>query len=64
MYETNVNATILKEYLSFLIKEGLVEYTTEKRKATFSITPYGLKVLKYFREEKKVLPTMKPTIIP
>jgi predicted transcriptional regulator len=66
IYEVNVNPSILKEYLSFLIKQGLVEeYTTAKKRVAFSITPHGITVLKYFREVKQVLPIigMKSTFI-
>jgi predicted transcriptional regulator len=58
-YEANVNSSILKEHLSFLIKQDLVEeYTTEKKRDAFSITPNGITVLKYFREVKQVLPKL------
>jgi predicted transcriptional regulator len=56
IYEANVNSNILKGYLSFLIKQGLVkEYTTGNLTA-FSITPCGITVLKYFEEVKQVPP--------
>jgi predicted transcriptional regulator len=56
-YEANVNSSILKEYISFLIKQGLVEeYTTGKKRVAFGITPHGIAVLKYFRVVKQVLP--------
>jgi len=57
IYEANVNSSILKEYLSFLIKQGLVEeYTTGKKRVAFIITSHGIAVLKYFRVVKQVLP--------
>ena len=56
-YEANVNSSILKEYLSFLIKQGLVEeYTTGKKRVAFIITPHGIAALKFFRVVKQVLP--------
>jgi predicted transcriptional regulator len=57
MYEANVNFSILKAYLSFLVKQGLVEkYSTGRKGLAFSITPYGINVLNYFGELKQVLP--------
>jgi predicted transcriptional regulator len=40
MYKANVNCSVLKEYLDFLIKQGLVEERTiGKRRVVFAITP-------------------------
>jgi predicted transcriptional regulator len=56
-YEANVNSSILKEYLSFLIKQGLVEEnTTGKKRVAFIITSHGIGVLKYFGVVEQVLP--------
>jgi predicted transcriptional regulator len=57
MYKANVNCNVLREYLDFLIKQGLVEekIATKERKF-FMITQRGVTVLKYFRELKDVLP--------
>ena len=50
-YKSNVNGNMLKEYLVFLIKQGLVEEgTVKKSHAVFSITPRGITVLNFFQE--------------
>ena len=60
MYKANVNCSVLKEYLDFLIKQGLVEERTiGKRRVVFAVTQRGITVLKYFRELKQVLPIVE-----
>jgi predicted transcriptional regulator len=60
MYKANVNCSVLKEYLDFLMKQGLVEERTiGKRRVVFAITQRGVTVLKYFRELKQVLPIVE-----
>jgi predicted transcriptional regulator len=60
MYKANVNCSVLKEYLDFLIKQGLVEERTiGKRRVVYVITQKGITVLKYFRELKQVLPIVE-----
>jgi predicted transcriptional regulator len=60
MYKANVNCSVLKEYLDFLIKQGLVEERTiGKRRVVFAVTQRGITVLKYFRELKEVLPIVE-----
>ena len=60
MYKANVNCKILKEYLDFLIKQGLVEENTiGKARVVFSVTQRGIIVLKYFRELRQVLPIVE-----
>jgi predicted transcriptional regulator len=57
MYKANVNCKILKEYLGFLIKQGLIEERiVGKSKVVYANTPRGTTVLKYFRELNKALP--------
>jgi len=57
MYKANVNCSILKEYLEFLIKQGLVEERKlEKRRVAYAITERGVTVLKHFKEFEQVLP--------
>jgi predicted transcriptional regulator len=57
MYKANVNCSILKKYLEFLIKQELVEEKTiGERRVVYVITERGIKVLKYFRELSQVLP--------
>jgi predicted transcriptional regulator len=60
MYKANVNCSVLKEYLDFLMKQGLVEErTVGKRRVVYNITQRGITVLKYFRELKQVLPILE-----
>jgi predicted transcriptional regulator len=62
MYKANVNCKMLKEYLDFLIKQGLVEEKILRRqKIVYSITQRGVTVLKQFRELKDVLPIGEET---
>jgi predicted transcriptional regulator len=57
MYKANVNCSVLKEYLGFLIKQGLVEERTiVKARIVFAVTQRGITVLKYFHELEHVLP--------
>jgi len=60
MYKANVNCSVLKEYMDFLIKQGLVEERTiGKRRVVFAVTRRGITVLKYFKELKQVLPIVE-----
>ena len=60
MYKANVNCSVLKEYLDFLIQQNLVEEkTVGKKRIVYAITENGLKVLKYFRKLKTMLPVME-----
>ena len=60
MYKANVNCSVLKEYLDFLMKQQLVEERPlGKRRIVYAITQRGLMVLKYFRELKQVLPILE-----
>lgn len=60
MYKANVNCSVLKEYLDFLMKQSLVEERiVGKARVVFAVTPRGITVLKYFRELKEVLPIVE-----
>jgi len=64
MYKANVNCSVLREYLDFLIQHNLVEEQTlhKKRRKTnivYAITERGLTVLKYFRELNKAIPIIE-----
>ena len=62
MYKANLNCTVLKEDLSFLIKRGLVEErTVGKAKTVFAVTQKGINVLKYFRELNQALSIVEET---
>jgi len=57
MYKSNVNCSVLKEHLDFLLKNNLVEERIVKREhVVYALTQKGLSVLKGFREIKQVLP--------
>ena len=60
MYKANVNCSVLKQYLGFLIQHNLVEEQTlpkrrHKTKVVYAITERGRTVLKYFRELESTL---------
>ena len=60
MYKANVNCSVLKEYLDFLIQQDLVEeQTVGKKRIVYVVSEKGLKVLKYFRELKVMLPVIE-----
>jgi predicted transcriptional regulator len=60
MYKANVNCSVLKEYLDFLIEQELVEEkTVGKKRIVYVVSEKGLKVLKYFRELKVMLPVIE-----
>jgi predicted transcriptional regulator len=60
MYKANVNCSVLKEYLDFLMEKGLVaERPVGKGRVVYAVTQRGLIVLRYFRELKQVLPIME-----
>jgi predicted transcriptional regulator len=51
--KTNVNCYVLKEYLDYFVKQGLVEERTiGKQRVMLAITQRGNAVLKQFRELK------------
>jgi len=60
MYKANVNCSVLKQYLDFLIRQNLVEeqILRKKRNTTrivYAVTERGRTVLKYFRELNSAL---------
>jgi len=56
MYKANVNCSVLKEYLDFLIKQELVEERLAgKNRIVYANTQKGISVLKYFRELNSAL---------
>jgi predicted transcriptional regulator len=55
MYKANVNCSVLKEYLDFLIQQNLIEEQIlhkkrNKTKTRYAVTERGKTVLKYFNE--------------
>jgi predicted transcriptional regulator len=60
MYKANVNCSVLKQYLDFLIQQNLVEERTiGKKRTVYAVTQRGITVLKHFRELKTVLPLIE-----
>ena len=60
MYKANVNCSVLKQYLDFLIQQDLVEEkTVGKKRIVYVVSEKGLQVLKYFRELKVMLPVIE-----
>ena len=60
MYKANVNCGNLKEYLDFLVGQGLVEERiVGKRRMVYATTQRGVTVLKYFRELEQALPIVE-----
>ncbi|MEM3640529.1 MAG: winged helix-turn-helix domain-containing protein [Candidatus Bathyarchaeia archaeon] len=60
MYKANVNCGVLKRYVNFLVKQGLVEErTVGKERRVYMITQRGIAVIKAFRELKQALPVLK-----
>ena len=60
MYKANVNCSVLKEYLDFLLKQGLIEErTVGKQRVVYAVSQRGITVLKYFKELKEVLPIVE-----
>ncbi len=60
MYKANVNCSVLKQYLDFLIQRNLIEEQTlhkkrNKTRVVYAITERGRTVLKYFRELNNAL---------
>jgi len=60
MYKVNINCTILKEYVDFLIHQGLLEeHLGVKPKAVYCVTKRGVTVLQQFNDLKQVLPIIE-----
>ncbi len=64
MYKANVNCSVLKQHLDFLIQQNLIEeQTIQKRKkvvyVVYAITEKGRTVLKHFLELQRVLPVIE-----
>jgi predicted transcriptional regulator len=60
MYKANVNCSVLREYLDYLLKQGLIEERIiGKARVVFAVTQRGITVLKYFHELEQVLPIVE-----
>lgn len=57
MYKANINCSVLKEFMDFLINHDLIEERTiGKKRVVYAITQRGRSVIKVFREIEKILP--------
>jgi predicted transcriptional regulator len=60
MYKANVNCTVLKGDLGFLIEQDLVEErTVAGQHVVFTVTQRGVSVLNYFRQLTQILPVVE-----
>ena len=59
MYKANVNCSVLRNNLDFLIKQKLVEERIIKKHTIFAVTNRGINVLKYFKELTNALPIIE-----
>jgi predicted transcriptional regulator len=62
MYKANVNCSLLKDNLDYLIKQKLIEERIiTKERTIFAVTQHGINVLRYFKELTKALPIIEET---
>jgi predicted transcriptional regulator len=69
MYKANINCSVLKQYLDFLIQQNLVEEQNlnkkrNKTKVVYTITERGRTIIKSFREVTEALQITEGTKIP
>ena len=69
MYKANVNCSVLKQNLDFLIQQNLIEEQIRRKKRNktkvrYAITERGKTVIKYFNEVKRALQITKENNIP
>jgi predicted transcriptional regulator len=57
MYKANVNCSVLKNQIDFLIQQKIVqEKVLKKQKIVYELTEKGFSILRTFREIQKLLP--------
>ena len=54
--KTSINLDCLKERIAFLVEQGLIEQRNTTNQLVYKNTQRGIRVLKYFRELKQMLP--------
>lgn len=69
MYKANVNCSVLKQNLDFLIQQNLIEEQIRRKKRNktkvrYAITERGKTVIKYFNEVNRALQITKENNIP
>lgn len=62
MYKANINCSVLKEFLDFLIDNSLVEERNAgEKRVVYAITQRGRKVIKVFRDVQRMMPVTEET---
>ena len=69
MYKANVNCSVLKQNLDFLLQQNLIEERIvikkrNKTKISYAITDKGRTVIKYFNEVNRALQITEESHIP
>jgi len=69
MYKANVNCSVLKQNLDFLIQQNLIEEQTKRKKrdiikVRYAITERGKTVIRYFNEVNRALQITEERAIP
>jgi len=69
MYKANVNCSVLKQNLDFLINQDLIEEQVipkkrNKTKIRYAVTERGKTVIKYFNEVNRALQITDERVIP
>ena len=69
MYKANVNCSVLKQNLDFLIQQNLIEEQTKRKKRNiikvrYAITERGKTVIRYFNEVNRALQITEERAIP
>lgn len=69
MYKANVNCSVLKQNLDFMIQQNLIEEQVvhkkrNKTKISYAITEKGRTVIKYFNEVNRALHITEESKIP
>ena len=60
MHITNMNCSVLRTYLNFMLKQKLVEEKKiSKKRVAYNITQRGITILKHFREFQEVVPILE-----
>lgn len=60
MYKANVNCSVLKEQLDFLVQQNIVqEKTIKKEKIVYELTEKGFCIIKTFRELQTLMPVVE-----
>ena len=61
MYKVNINCSIIREHINYMLKQGLVEEQAVGKRQFYAITQRGIEVLENFQELKQILPIIEQT---